>query len=29
MGGYFDDVHLNAKGLARLGRYLKYLARII
>ena len=25
-GGYFDDVHLNAKGIARLGRHLKYLA---
>ena len=27
-GGYFDDVHLNAKGIARLGRHLKYLAHI-
>ena len=26
--GYFDDVHLNAKGIARLGRHLKYLAHI-
>ncbi|KAL5251607.1 hypothetical protein ACHWQZ_G017098 [Mnemiopsis leidyi] len=26
--GYFDDVHLNTKGIARLGRHLKYLAHI-
>jgi hypothetical protein len=26
--GYFDDVHLNKDGIARLGRHLKYLAHI-
>ena len=26
--GYFDDVHLNLSGIARLGRHLKYLSHI-